>query len=120
MKTRVKPRSKAPVADADVWRLRLYIAGQTSKSVTAFANLKRMCEERLYGRYTIEIIDLIEHPSLAKEDQIIAIPTVVRKLPAPMRKIIGDLSNAERVLVAIDLLREPTVAHEEAATREAL
>jgi circadian clock protein KaiB len=89
---------------ADFWELRLYVAGQTAKSMTAFANLKRLCEERLAGKYRIEVIDLLENPQLAKGDQILAIPTLVRKLPEPMRKIIGDLSNTERVLVGLDLV----------------
>jgi circadian clock protein KaiB len=85
------------------WELRLYVAGQTVRSVQAFANLKRICEEHLAGRYQIEIIDLLKNPQLAKGDQILAIPTLVRKLPEPVRKIIGDLSNTERVLVGLDL-----------------
>ena len=85
------------------WNLRLYVAGQTPKSLAAFANLKRLCEERLKERYTIEVIDLLQNPQLAKDDQILAIPTLVRKLPTPIRKIIGDLSNTERVLVGLDL-----------------
>jgi len=88
------------------WELRLYVAGQTPKSLAAFANLKKICEEHLGGRYRIEIIDLLENPKLAKGDQIIAIPTLVRKLPEPIKKIIGDLSNTERVLVGLDL-RQP-------------
>jgi circadian clock protein KaiB len=84
-------------------QLRLYVAGQTPKSLQAFANLKKICEEHLKGRYQIEIIDLIENPQLAKGDQILAIPTLVRKIPEPLRKIIGDLSNTERVLVGLDL-----------------
>ena len=87
----------------DVWRLRLYVAGQTPKSLLAFTNLKRLCEERLQGRYTIEVIDLLKTPQLAEDDQIFAVPTLVRKLPVPIRKIIGDLSNTERVLVGLDL-----------------
>ena len=83
--------------------LRLYIAGQTPRSIAAFANLKRICEEHLTGRYRIEIIDLIENPQLASGDQIFAVPTLVRRLPEPIRKIIGDLSNTERVLVGLDL-----------------
>ncbi len=83
--------------------LRLYVAGQTPKSLTAFANLKRICEEHLPGRYQIEVVDLLKNPMLAKGDQILAIPTLVRKLPEPMRKIIGDLSNTERVLVGLDV-----------------
>ena len=87
----------------EIWELRLYVAGQTTKSVTALANLKKYCEEHLKGRYLIEVIDLLQHPQLAEGDQILAIPTLVRKVPAPIRKIIGDLSNAERVLVGLDL-----------------
>jgi circadian clock protein KaiB len=87
----------------EMWNLRLYVAGQTPKSVAAFANLKNICEEHLKGQYTIEVIDLLENPKLAKGDQILAIPTLVRKLPEPIRKIIGDLSNTERVLVGLNL-----------------
>jgi circadian clock protein KaiB len=94
--TRAKP--------ADVWKLRLYVAGQTPRSLVAFANLKRICEDHLKARYTIEVIDLVETPQLAKDDQILAIPTLVRKLPIPVRKIIGDLSSTERVLVGLDLI----------------
>ena len=85
------------------WNMRLYIAGQTPKSLRALANLKQICEEHLAGKYHIEIIDLLENPQLASTDQILAVPTLIRKLPEPMRKIIGDLSNAERVLVGLDL-----------------
>ena len=92
---------------ADAWKLRLYVAGQTPRSLTAFSNLKRLCEDHLKGRYTIEVIDLLETPRLAKDDQILAIPTLVRKLPEPVRKIIGDLSNTERVLVGLDLIPAP-------------
>ncbi len=87
----------------DFWELRLYVAGQTPKSVTAFANLKRICETHLKGKYRIEVVDLMENPRLAAGDQIIAIPTLVRKLPEPIKKIIGDLSNTERVLIGLDL-----------------
>lgn len=87
----------------EVWDLKLYVAGQSPKSLTAFANLKKLCEEHLKGKYRIEVVDLLENPQLAKGDQILAIPTLVRKLPVPIRKIIGDLSNAERVLVGLDL-----------------
>ena len=87
----------------DIWNLRLYVAGQTSKSITAFANLKKICEEHLAGKYRIEVIDLLKNPQLAKGDQIIAIPTLVRKLPEPLKKIIGDLANTERVLVGLDI-----------------
>jgi circadian clock protein KaiB len=85
------------------WQLRLYVAGQTPKSLTAFANLKRLCEEYLAGEFQIEVIDLIENPRLAKDDQIVAIPTLVRKLPPPIRKIIGDLSDTEQTLVGLQL-----------------
>jgi circadian clock protein KaiB len=85
------------------WDLRLYVAGQTPKSMTALVNLKKMCEEHLAGRYKIEVIDLVKNPQLARSDQILAIPTLVRRLPEPMRKIIGDLSNEERVLVGLDV-----------------
>jgi circadian clock protein KaiB len=92
-----------PEGNPNFWELRLYVAGQTPKSLAAFANLKKICEEHLAGCYRIEIIDLLENPTLAKGDQILAIPTLVRKLPEPVRKIIGDLSNTERVLVGLDL-----------------
>ena len=105
-----KPAARRPRALAattgepdDIWRLRLYVAGQTPKSLVAFANLKRICEKHLQGKYEIEVVDLLENPQLAKGDQILAIPTLVRKLPLPVRKIIGDLSNTERVLVGLDL-----------------
>ena len=90
-------------SDTEVWELRLYIAGQTPRSVAAFANLNRLCEEYLPGRYKIEVIDLIQHPQLAAGDQIVAIPTLVRKLPEPLRRIVGDLSNTERALVGLQL-----------------
>lgn len=89
--------------DLDHWNLRLYVAGQTPRSLTAFKNLKDICEEHLKGKYHIEVIDLMENPTLARGDQILAIPTLVRKLPEPIRKIIGDLSNTERVLVGLDI-----------------
>jgi circadian clock protein KaiB len=101
----MKPKTDSSTA-LDIWKLRLYVAGQTPKSLTAFTNLKRLCEERLQGRYVIEVIDLLKTPQLAEDDQILAIPTLVRKLPFPIRKIIGDLSNTERVLVGLDL--QPT------------
>jgi circadian clock protein KaiB len=85
------------------WELKLYVAGQTAKSLQAFANLKRICEEHLASEYRIEVIDLLKNPQLAKGDQILALPALVRKLPEPVRKIIGDLSNTERVLVGLDL-----------------
>ncbi len=89
--------------DDEIWELRLYVAGQTPKSLTAFANLRKICEEHLAGKYQIEVIDLLENPTLARGDQILAIPTLVRKLPEPVKKIIGDLSNKERVLVGLDI-----------------
>ena len=89
--------------DAAQWNLRLYVAGQTPRSLTAFKNLKEICEEYLKGQYNIEVIDLMENPTLARGDQILAIPTLVRKLPSPVRKIIGDLSNTERVLVGLNI-----------------
>ncbi len=87
----------------DRWRLRLYVAGQTPKSRQALVNLKRICEEHLAGRYEIEVVDLLEHPQLARGDEIIAVPTLVRQLPEPITKIIGDLSDTERVLVGLQL-----------------
>jgi circadian clock protein KaiB len=93
--------------DAAQWDLRLYIAGRTPKCVAAFANLQRLCEEYLAGQYRIEVIDLLENAQLAKGDQILAVPTLVRKLPEPIKKIIGDLSNTERVLVGLDLRPRP-------------
>ncbi len=87
----------------EIWELRLYVAGQTPKSIAAFSNLSKICEQHLAGKYRIEIIDLLENPQLARGDQIFALPTLVRKLPQPMRKIIGDLSNTEKVLVGLDL-----------------
>ncbi len=92
-----------PTKEKKEWELRLYVAGMTPKCVAAFANLKKICEEHLKGIYSIEIIDLMENPRLAQGDQILAIPTLVRKLPEPVKKIIGDLSNTERVLVGLDL-----------------
>jgi len=88
---------------AEIWILRLYVAGQTPNSLTAFENLKKICQEHLEGRYRIEVIDLIANPQLAKGDQIIAVPTLIRKLPTPVKKIIGNLSNTEKVLVGLDL-----------------
>ena len=100
------PKRRAGGASArpgKLWQLRLYVAGQTPKSLTALANLKQICEDHLKDVYSIEVIDLMEQPQLSKGDQILAIPTLVRKLPQPVRKIIGDLSNTERVLVGLDL-----------------
>ena len=97
-------RKKAKTdATKEIWNLRLYVAGQTQKSIIAFANLKKICDEHLEGKYDIEVIDLLKNPKLAKGDQIIAIPTLVRKLPEPIKKIIGDLANTERVLVGLDI-----------------
>ena len=89
--------------DTKKWNLRLYVAGQTPKSITALANLKRICNEHMDGQYQIEVIDLMENPQLARRDQIVAIPTLVRELPTPLKRIIGDLSNTERVLVGLDV-----------------
>src|SRR5437762_5852972 len=100
------PSGQLPPANGDDlrrWNLRLYVAGQTPRSLTAFKNLKEICEAHLKGKYHIEVIDLMENPTLARGDQILAIPTLVRKLPQPIRKIIGDLSNTERVLVGLDI-----------------
>ena len=111
---RARPKTEAAKAarerPGELWKLRLYVAGQTPKSLVAFANLKRLCEEHLPERYTIEVIDLVQTPRLAKDDQILAIPTLVRRLPEPVRKIIGDLSNTERVLVGLDLIPAPMTA----------
>jgi circadian clock protein KaiB len=90
------------------WHLRLYVAGQSPKSLTAHANLKKLCDEHLAGRYEIEIVDLVEFPTLAKRDDILAVPTLVRRLPEPLRRIIGDLSDTERVLVSLRLQAEPS------------
>jgi len=87
------------------WRLRLYVAGQTPKSITALANLKRLCETHLAGQYHIEVVDLMRQPQLARRDDIVVVPTLVRQLPPPIRKIIGDLSNVERVLVGLDVVQ---------------
>lgn len=97
------PRDDAPDA-TKTYSLRLYVAGRTPKSLAAFANLKRICEEHLAGRFQIEVIDLLQNPHLAAGDQILAIPTLVRKFPEPVRRIIGDLSETDRVLVSLDLL----------------
>ncbi len=98
-----RAESRRKVAAPRSWELRLYVAGQTPRCVDAFANLKRICEKHLAGRYRIEVVDLIRNTELAQGDQVVAIPTLVRKLPPPVRRIIGDLSNAERVLVGLDL-----------------
>lgn len=93
-----------PESGEEKWLLKLYVAGQTQKSVAAFVNLKKICEEHLEGRYRIEVIDLLVSPALGKHDQILALPTLVRLIPHPMKKIIGDLSNKEKVLVGLNLL----------------
>jgi circadian clock protein KaiB len=93
--------------DEGIIELRLYIAGQTRKSIAALTNLRRICEEHLAGRYRVEVIDLMENPQQAQRDQIVAIPTLVRRLPEPIRRIIGDLSNSERVLVGLEVERRP-------------
>jgi circadian clock protein KaiB len=106
MKTKSRtPGMAIPPAQGieSAYQLRLYVAGQTARSLKAFANLKIICEEHLAGRYEIEVVDLIRNPQLAQGDQILAVPTLVRKLPEPVRKIIGDLSNTDRVLVGLDL-----------------
>ena len=98
-----KPKDRRP----KLWQLRLYVAGQTARSLTAFSNLKQICETHLKDRYRIEVIDLAKQPQLSRGDQILARPTLVRKLPVPVRKIIGDLSDTERVLVGLDLRAPP-------------
>ena len=100
MKTRSTARRKSP---SEEWILRLYVAGQSPRSAAALRNLKAICDQHLAGRYRIELIDLLKNPQLARGDQIVAVPTLVRHLPPPMKKIIGDLSNEERVLVGLDL-----------------
>jgi circadian clock protein KaiB len=105
------PSGKATAKDngskdhAKAWNLRLYIAGQTAKSITALANLKRICDRELEGHYTVEVIDLMKNPELARNDQIVAIPTLVRKIPEPMRRIIGDLSSADKVLIGLEMAK---------------
>ena len=101
-----KPR-QAQKASHDPWLLRLYIAGQTPNSLAAISNLKRICDERLNGQYRVEIVDLLVKPQLAKGDQIVAIPTLVRRLPAPVKKIIGNLSKIDRALIGLDLQKAP-------------
>lgn len=98
-KSKTLPKSPALAK----WKLRLYVAGQTPKSLAAFSNLKKLCDEHLAGRYQIEVIDLVKEPQLAQGDQIVAIPTLVRKLPVPIKRVIGDLSNLERIMVGMDL-----------------
>ena len=103
-KSKTSRRKEQPAkAKRDKWVLRLYVAGQTPKAVAAFNNLKLICEEQLKGKYHIEVIDLLKNPQLGRDDQILAIPTLMRKLPLPVRHIIGDLSDTERVLVGLDI-----------------
>jgi len=101
----IKKSNPGKTAD-EKWVLRLYVAGESPKALTALENLKKICREQLKGKYSIEVIDLLQYPQLGAEYQILALPTLVRKLPVPVRKIIGDLSNTERVLVGLDLLPE--------------
>jgi circadian clock protein KaiB len=119
LKAKKKPiRKKSPSAKAtakandtedngNTWNLRLYIAGQSAKSITALANLKRICDRELEGHYKVEVIDLMKNPELARNDQIVAIPTLVRKIPEPMRRIIGDLSSTEKVLMGLEMAKVP-------------
>jgi circadian clock protein KaiB len=102
-RTRPSGQTGTTRATAEFFELRLYVAGQTARSLTALANLKRICDEHLEGRYRLEVVDLLEHPQLARGDQILALPTLVRKLPPPIRKLVGDLSDTERVLVGLEL-----------------
>ena len=101
-RAKVKPAPSAG-APGETWRLRLYVAGQTPRSLAAYSNLKRMCEAHIPGRHHIEVIDLMKSPELGRSDQIVALPTLIRKLPEPVKRLIGDLSNTERVLLAIEL-----------------
>lgn len=103
MKRVLRKASRRPARAGEVWKLRLYIAGQTPRSLAALGNLQKICKEHLAGRYHIDVIDLMERPQLARGDQILAIPTLVRRLPAPIKKVIGDLSHTDRVLVGLDL-----------------
>lgn len=107
--TQIRPSTSSPGSGTndEVQILRLYIAGQTPRSIKAFANLKKLCEEHLTGKYRLEVIDLVQNPALAAGDQILAVPTLVRRLPEPVRRIIGDLSNTERVLVGLDVRPGP-------------
>ena len=103
MSATARKKTAEKVDDVDVWNLRLYVAGHSAKCVAAVRNLNAFCEKHLAGRYRIEVIDLLENPKLARDDQILAIPTLVRKVPEPLRKIVGDLSSSERMLVGFDL-----------------
>src|SRR5687768_15563209 len=102
-KTRKTRKASRTTANGDFYDLRLYVAGQTGRSLAALSNLQRICDEHLEGRYRIEVIDLLERPQLARGDQILALPTLVRRLPPPIRKLVGDLSNTESALVGLDL-----------------
>ena len=115
-KSKSAPKSAAAPDEEEKWHLRLYVAGPTPRSLAALANLKRMCEQHLAGRYSIEVIDLVKQPQLAAGDQIFAIPTLVRKLPEPMKRIIGDLSNMERSLVGLDLRKAAAAPDAKSAT----
>ena len=99
----LKVEANEEIVESDKWELRLYVAGKTTKSVAAINNLNKLCEEHLKGKYVIEVIDLLVQPQLAEGDQIFAIPTLVKKVPEPIRKIIGDLSNEEKVLVGLNI-----------------
>ena len=103
--------ARAASDESELWELRLYVAGQTPRAIAAFENLKRICEEHLAGQYRIEVVDLLQDPQLARGDQILAVPTLVRKLPEPVRKIIGDLSDTENVLIGLNLDRTPANSH---------
>jgi circadian clock protein KaiB len=105
-----RTRKKPEETDLEFWNLRLYVAGQSAKCLAAVRNLNKFCEQHLAGRYRIEVIDLLENPRLARDHQILAIPTLVRKLPEPLRKMVGDLSNEERMLIGFDLLPRSPVA----------
>lgn len=119
MKKKTKPNGKSISNHEPPMKLRLYVAGQTPRSLAALSNLKRICAQHLDGKYELEVIDLIKNPQLGQGDQILAIPTLVRNLPQPIRKIIGDLSNEERVLVGLNL-REEQAARSSAPTRKAI
>ncbi|HYP87070.1 MAG TPA: circadian clock KaiB family protein [Polyangiaceae bacterium] len=101
--TKVKTKAKRRPGSEEWWELRLYVAGKTALGIQAFENLKRVCEEHLHGRYRIEVVDLLVNPTLARGDQILAVPTLVRQLPPPIKKVIGDFSNAEKLLVGLNL-----------------
>ena len=108
---RTEKKRRPSNGDSDVWLLRLYIAGQSPNSLAAIDNLKKMCLQQLDGKYRIEVVDLLKKPHLAKDDQIVAIPTLVRRLPSPIKKIIGNLSKSENVLIGLDLKTTPEISH---------